>query len=268
MKGNVVFSIITICYNSSQTIERTIKSVLNQSFTDFEYIIVDGGSHDSTLDIIRKYQNSFGDRLIWKSEPDKGIYDAMNKGINISNGVIVGIVNSDDWLEDNALENVYKVYVEHHNDENALYCGGIIFHTKKGKCHILMPNISLFKRSASIFVMKGIRHPATFVPLKVYNRIGTFDSSFSILADTDFILRAYYQKVHLIEIPFVISNMSDGGISNALTWKSGMKSFKDKKKMLAKFNISTVKRIVLLFHAALIIITKRLMKFNPYIKHA
>ena len=98
------FSIITICFNSSATIERTIKSVLAQTFTDYEYIIVDGGSKDSTLDIVKKYEPLFEGRMKWKSEPDKGIYDAMNKGIMRSSGEIIGIVNSDDWLETNTLQ--------------------------------------------------------------------------------------------------------------------------------------------------------------------
>ena len=99
------FSIITICYNSERTIERTIKSVLAQTFRDYEYIIVDGGSNDSTLDIVRRYEPLFEGRLNWKSEPDKGIYNAMNKGIERSRGNIIGIVNSDDWLERNCSVN-------------------------------------------------------------------------------------------------------------------------------------------------------------------
>ena len=145
MKGNVVFSIITICYNSSQTIERTIKSVLNQSFTDFEYIIVDGGSHDSTLDIIRKYQNSFGDRLIWKSEPDKGIYDAMNKGINISNGVIVGIVNSDDWLNYDALH-ILKNEIENNEcARNKILTGEVLFHYEDASTQLFPTSLEKYE---------------------------------------------------------------------------------------------------------------------------
>ena len=85
----MLFSIITICFNSEKTIERTIKSVLTQTFADYEYIIVDGGSRDSTLDIVKKYEPLFEGRMKWKSESDRGIYDAMNKGIMRSSGTII-----------------------------------------------------------------------------------------------------------------------------------------------------------------------------------
>ena len=97
------FSIITPCFNSENTIERTLKSVLNQTYSMYEYIIVDGGSTDSTLDIIRSYKDFFGDKLKVISEPDNGIYDAMNKGISWATGDFVGIVNSDDFYEEDCL---------------------------------------------------------------------------------------------------------------------------------------------------------------------
>ena len=129
---NPQFSIITICYNSGKTVERTLKSVLGQSFKNFEYIIVDGGSNDDTLDIVRKYEPLFQGRLKWKSEPDKGIYDAMNKGIVRVSGDIIGIVNSDDWLEPDALEKVHNAFIYNNCDTNTLYCGGINYVTTNG----------------------------------------------------------------------------------------------------------------------------------------
>ena len=102
------FSIITVCFNSEKTIERTIRSVLNQTFSDYEYIIVDGASKDDTMKIVKSYEDKFDGRLHYISEPDKGIYDAMNKGIRLAQGEIIGIVNSDDWLEDDSLMNVQQ----------------------------------------------------------------------------------------------------------------------------------------------------------------
>ena len=103
MENNVLISIATPCFNSEKTIERTIKSVLDQKFKDYEYIIVDGGSTDKTLDIVKKYEPLFEGRMRWISEPDKGIYDAFNKGVERSRGVYCWNVNSDDWIESDAL---------------------------------------------------------------------------------------------------------------------------------------------------------------------
>ena len=261
-----LFSIITICYNSEQTIERTIKSVLTQTCKDYEYIIVDGGSTDSTLEIVKQYESLFDGHLKYKSESDKGIYDAMNKGIKRSNGDIIGIVNSDDWLEPEALENIYNAFVANGQDENSLYCGGMNFHNEDETIHTLMPDIEIFTKGASEYIMRGIRHPATFVPKKVYQKIGVFDSRMVIMADTDFLLRAYYNSVKIVGVQTVISNMADGGASNALTWKSGKKSFNDKKLMLSNFNVRGAKKLYILAKTFLIIVTKRLF-FKNGIKH-
>jgi glycosyltransferase involved in cell wall biosynthesis len=105
-KVNSYFSIITVCYNSEKTIERTITSLRNQTYQNFEYIIIDGGSTDSTLEIIKKNLDVVS---ILVSEKDEGIYDAMNKGIDLASGEIIGIINSDDWYENDTLENIFKI---------------------------------------------------------------------------------------------------------------------------------------------------------------
>ena len=101
-------SIITVCYNSENTIERTITSVLHQDFKDYEYIIIDGASRDKTLYIIKQYEPLFKGRLKLISEPDKGIYDAFSKGCRLATGRFVWIVNSDDYLEPDALNTINK----------------------------------------------------------------------------------------------------------------------------------------------------------------
>lgn len=94
-------SIITATYNSGRTVRDTLRSVLLQNYTDYEYLIVDGGSTDRTIDIVREYEPLFGGRMRWISEPDKGIYDAMNKGIGMATGDVVGFLNSDDFYTTN-----------------------------------------------------------------------------------------------------------------------------------------------------------------------
>lgn len=229
-----LFSIITITFNSEKTIERTLKSVLAQSYTDYEYIIVDGASKDSTMDIVRKYEPLFEGRMKWKSEPDKGIYDAMNKGIERSTGVIVGIVNSDDWLEADALENVQKAFIENKKCENSLYCGGINFVTKN-KTIRKPSNLALFYKNTKFYLMAGIRHPATFVPKQVYDKLGCFDSRMKITADRDFILRCYFNGIKFVGLDYFLSNMSDGGVSTSISKNTLIKAIDDRKLMLKNF---------------------------------
>ena len=185
------FSIITIAYNSERTIERTIRSVLDQSLLDYEYIIIDGASKDHTLDIVKDYEPRFEGRMRWISEPDGGIYYAMNKGIERCNGEIIGIVNSDDWLESSALEKVYTAYCNNGYSCDSIYTGGMAFHSNDGSVRILMPNEKALRRYAKIGDIAGIRHPATFVPRKIYNEQGMYDTRMKVSADADFLLRYY-----------------------------------------------------------------------------
>ena len=119
MNNIPLISIITVSYNAVKTIEDTILSVINQTYPNIEYIIIDGGSTDGTLDIIKKYQDKI---TYWVSEPDKGIYDAMNKGIAKANGELIGIINADDWYELDAVQNVV---LEFNNTRPAIYHGGL-----------------------------------------------------------------------------------------------------------------------------------------------
>ena len=104
-------SLITATYNSAETLRDTMQSVLNQTFKDIDYIIVDGGSKDGTLDIVKEFEPLFEGRLRWVSEPDKGIYDAMNKGVKMAQGDVVGILNSDDFFaSDHVLQTVADAF--------------------------------------------------------------------------------------------------------------------------------------------------------------
>lgn len=106
-------SIITVCLNSVKTIEQTIRSVIMQDYDNLEYIIIDGGSTDGTMDIIRKYENYFS---YWISEPDNGIYDAMNKSLKVCTGDVVAFLNSDDWYDNNVLKRVNSYFEENDVD--------------------------------------------------------------------------------------------------------------------------------------------------------
>ena len=103
MEENKLVTVITPCFNSEKTIRKTIESVLNQTYHNIEYLIIDGASTDKTVEIAKSYEQAFGGRMKIYSEPDKGIYDAMNKGIRLAGGELVGIVNSDDYYETDAV---------------------------------------------------------------------------------------------------------------------------------------------------------------------
>lgn len=203
-QSKLLVSIITVTYNSAKTLEETIKSVINQSYSNIEYIIIDGGSTDGTLNIIKKYSDYIS---YWVSEPDKGIYDAMNKGINIAKGEIIGIINSDDWYEKDIINEIVQNYIKY--GENKIYHGNIKFHYKNGTFEEKKPIINLknFYKGTILF------HPTFFVPKKIYNTIGVFNLSYKIAADYDFMLRNYINNITFIYINKCISNMRKEGES-------------------------------------------------------
>lgn len=198
------FSIITVCYNSAKTIRRTFESVLNQNFTDFEYIVVDGASKDGTLDIIKEYEPKFNGRMRYVSEPDKGIYDAMNKGIRMAQGEIIGIINSDDFLEPNALNEIKKTA-----EENP--CAGVIY----GCVRILLPKggADVVRRDHRNLNLMQILHPGCFVKKAFYDQYGVFDTEYSIAADYDFLLRLYIAGVNFQASDAIVSNFTLDGVS-------------------------------------------------------
>lgn len=212
------FSIITVSYNSGQTIERTIKSVLAQSYQDFEYIIVDGASKDDTMKIVKSYEDKFGGRLHYISEPDKGIYDAMNKGIKMAKGEIVGIVNSDDWLDKDALLNVDQAAMLP-DAMKKVYTGDIMYYYNDGSTQVIRYSQKDLAHYAKVWRL-GLNHPATFVPHQLYDEYGLFDINIKLQADSDFIDRLFHNGVEFIFIEKVISNQSDGGASTSNLNKS------------------------------------------------
>ncbi|NKC17462.1 glycosyltransferase [Pseudoalteromonas sp. S4498] len=207
-------SIITVCYNSAETIEDTIKSVLSQNYQDIEYIVIDGGSSDETLDIIDKYQDRIATIV---SEPDKGIYDAMNKGIKKSTGDIVGILNSDDFYES---EDVVSKIVCCFDSEIDVVHGDLIFvksdNLEKVTRFYSLPNFKPWKLRFGWMPP----HPATFIKKSVYDIYGLYKVNYKISADYEAFVRfLFVNKVNYKHISKVLVRMRDGGVST-----SGLKS--------------------------------------------
>ena len=248
-------SIITISYNSEKTIERTLHSVLKQTYKNYEYIVVDGASKDKTLDLVKEYEPLFEGRMKWESEPDKGIYDAMNKGIERSTGTLIGIVNSDDWLEPDAIEQIVKLAEKTVNFEDCIFGGSIKFHYSNGDIQVYETNEKRFNAGMKRRSFNhGAYHPAMFVGKDVYEKIGLFDTKFKICADLDFVSRCYESGVRFILTKAIISNMSDGGESNSLNLG---KIIADKKYEFGKRGFSKPKSVWLLF----VLIIRRVLKF-------
>lgn len=200
-------SVVTVCYNSEKTIRRTIESVLKQTYTDYEYIIVDGASKDSTLTIVNEYSEAFGDKLRVISEPDDGMYFAINKGIKMANGELIGIINSDDWYEDDALEIMVNKYRENPQSYMVLY--GLLKKYDEKDEWILMSI-----RSHNSLRSEMISHPSCFITKKLYDDIAVYDTKYRYVADYDLMLKLSEDKrVTFVPVFKLISNMKIGGIS-------------------------------------------------------
>lgn len=202
-------SIITVSFNSASTIEDTLKSVISQDYKNIEYIIIDGGSTDGTLEIINQYKKNIKTIV---SDPDKGIYDAMNKGIELSNGDVVGILNSDDIYENNkVLSLVNDAFT---NDIDAVY-GDIEYVDRLN----LKKRLRLWK--AGEFKINSFKwgwmppHPGFFIKKSKYNEFGTYQLDLGSSADYELMLRMIVKhEIKLKYFPEIVTKMRMGGVSN------------------------------------------------------
>ena len=177
-------SLITVTYNSSKTLFETLHSVLNQTYSEIEYIIIDGASKDNTVSIIKEYEPKFQGRMKWISERDKGLYDAMNKGIRMATGDVVGILNSDDLFMDNkVLEDVAAAF-----DEKTDAVFGNLYFVKQEDVNQV---VRVWKGSPYRSFKTGWHpaHPTFYVRRRIYEKYGVFDLSFDVSADFELMLR-------------------------------------------------------------------------------
>lgn len=210
MHDPVKVSIITVVLNNVQHIEDCMNSVIQQAYKNVEYIIIDGGSTDGTIDIIKKYEKQIS---MWVSEPDRGIYDAMNKGIIKSTGDIIGILNSDDvYANEKAIGRVIACF----SNTNADTCYGDLVYVDRRD---IKKNIRYWKSNS--YHKDNFRrgwmppHPTFFVKRKIYPKYGGFNLSFPLAADYELMLRFLYrQEVSTAYIPECLVKMRTGGSSH------------------------------------------------------
>lgn len=230
-------SLITVCYNSENTIEDTIKSVLYQDYINYEYLIIDGGSKDNTLNIIKKYEKKFNEKMKYISEKDNGLYDAMNKGIKLSTGDYIAILNSDDVLANN---NIFSTVVKNiKNDTEAIY-GNILYCDEK-----LNKVVRSYKSGIKNNNAWCPAHPSLYIKREVFDRIGLYNLDYKVSSDYDFMVRMNINNIKYQYIDDVLVLMRIGGVSNGL--KGYLNNFRDAYNILKNNKVSfpffkTVKR--------------------------
>lgn len=218
-------SIITATYNSGATLRDTFESVLGQTYQDIEYLVIDGASKDDTVDLIRQYEPRFQGRMRWISEPDQGIYDAMNKGIAMATGDVVGILNSDDFYTSNR---VLERLVEALRTEgvDAVY-GDIHFVTPENLGHCVRYYSSRFFRPWMMRLGFMPAHPSFYCRRSVYLRCGLFDRSFRVAADFENLLRLIFvHRIKTCYVPLDCVTMRIGGASTS-GWASHRQILQD-----------------------------------------
>ncbi len=189
----MLLSIITVCYNARNIIEETINSVISQTYSKIEYIVIDGNSKDSTQEIIGKYKNSID---YYVSEPDKGIYDAMNKGIKVAKGDYILFMNAGDKLYRDTIIAEWIKTIEHNNAE--IYYGDVIYHYSYGDRYVKALNL---KRIVNMMVFS---HQSVMVSAHLL-KDSLFDTQYRYAADYNFLLRCYLKKIKFVYSPIPIS---------------------------------------------------------------
>ncbi|MGM0945470.1 MAG: glycosyltransferase family 2 protein [Bacteroidota bacterium] len=210
-------SIITVTYNSAATLKDTIESVASQDYPNIEYIIVDGNSKDGTLDIIRSYNGTVSK---WLSEPDKGLYDAMNKGIQMASGDVVGIINSDDFYHrTDAISQVVNAFQEFRVD--SVYADvRFVRPDNLDKTVRYYSSQSFSLESFKIGRMPA--HPTFFTYRKNFEKYGYYRTDYKIAADFELLVRFLYrEKLSYFYLPIDLMKMRTGGLSTK-SWKSNV----------------------------------------------
>ena len=220
MDDSPFFSIITVTRNAQTTIENCINSIINQDFQDFEYIVIDGLSSDLTPEILSKYSSQI-DLLI--SESDNGLYFAMNKGLNLARGKVIGIISSDDILLPEALSKVAQVFKDNPRAE-VVY--GAAELGASANSSVIFSHQELNSRM--------ILHPSTFVASSAYGSAGNFNTKYRIAADYDLMLRFNKAGVIFQAYEGSLTRIAPGGASSKYRFKSILETYQIQKEYVSK----------------------------------
>jgi glycosyltransferase involved in cell wall biosynthesis len=203
-------SVVTIVRNGAKTLQRTLDSVLSQDYPEIEYIVVDGGSTDGTLDLLRANQSRLA---LWISEPDHGISDAFNKGIALCRGEFIGLLNSDDWYEPEAIR---AVVTQMQAVGAEIACGRIQYWEAEKRTYLTSSDPSQLRRAMTI------GHPTVFVRRDSYHRYGLFRLDFRLAMDYEWLLRASRAGAQFLVMDRCLANMQGGGVGDRL-WRDSQR---------------------------------------------
>ncbi len=198
-------TIITASYNGAKSLERSILSVLNQNYPCLEYVIIDGGSTDGSLDIIKKYEKYLS---YWISELDNGIADAWNKGIRKSTGEIIGFVNSDDWYEPESFNKIAAIFQQ--NPSIDIVHGNVRYWNGDKNLWIRKPHLE----QEFFWKFMPILFPSCFIKRSLYEEYGLFDTAYKLTMDYELLLRFFLKGVHFLYLDETIANFQLGGLSD------------------------------------------------------
>ena len=198
-------TIITVIFNGESYLEQTILSVINQSYDNVEYIVIDAGSTDNTINIIKRYEDCID---YWVSEKDNGIYDAMNKGISLASGVITNLLNADDYYNDEQV--IANVLSQVNGCKNSIFVGDTLLVGERSS------NVFHCKEKVkALYYQIPFMHPSCFIPIEVYQQAGLYSLSYRIASDVDFLMRIIYAGTLITHLPFTAVAMRQGGLSNS-----------------------------------------------------
>lgn len=211
LENQPLVTVITVVFNCEAYLEEAILSVLSQTYPHIEYLIIDGGSTDKTCEIIRRYESAID---YWVSEPDHGIYDAMNKGIGLSNGKYIGFLNADDVLIPDSVERIVSAF-------SGLNCpaystGPVELVSHDGQRYGVSRPLSQAARFRRRFLEIPCPHMAFYADRLLYDEFGLYDTQFKLRADYDFMLRLIKHDIPVVEIDAPIGKFRSGGASGGI----------------------------------------------------
>jgi glycosyltransferase involved in cell wall biosynthesis len=217
-KPKPLVSIITVCLNAEETIRRTIESVISQSYGNLEYIIIDGGSTDGTIDIVKEYADNVN---IFITEKDNGISDGFNKGIDCSSGEFIKLLNADDYMPPEFIDLTVEVLQQH--TEAAFVFGDVVRIDSDGIPTVYLKGDANFASKLD-FWSPQFNHPTFLVRRSIYVRYGPFDASFRSAMDLEWLQRINRAGLHGIYAPRVFLFVQEGGVSS--NWRESMREQK------------------------------------------